>query len=210
MKIYQTDYANVFFGNKRDSLIYCEKLAKNSITFGHQVHEAELIKINKTTRGSKCITLSSDGLFTEEKNLPLGLYTADCIPCVLATKNQLFNLHLGWRGIYNGLLKKALSLIKSDFEVFIGPHILYDSFKVQEDLIKKFKELHPNDSIWSKKLDGNFHISLVDLIKLDLSLKHFNYRLYFNEEDTFISPNHFSYRANKTKERNLTFSFLRT
>ena len=45
MKIYQTDFAKVFFGDKSNSLSHCEKLAKKPIVFGHQVHGADLLEV---------------------------------------------------------------------------------------------------------------------------------------------------------------------
>ena len=212
MKTYQTEFAQVFFGAKQDSLGHCEKLIKKPITFGHQVHEAEILKIDNCSESSVCLTDSSDGLFTQKKGLALGLYTADCVPCVLATKNKLFSLHLGWKGIQKRLLKKALDQINSEeaLEVFIGPHILSNSYEVQNEFIKNFEQDYPHRDLWSMQSGDRLFVSLIGLIKFDLRRYHLNYTLYYEEVDTFKSKNYFSYRSdNKTKDRNLTFSFLR-
>ena len=211
MKTYQTEFAQVLFGEKEDSLESCEKLIKKPITFGHQVHGAEILKIEHYNKSSLCLADSSDGLVTSKKGLALGLYTADCVPCVLATKDNLFSLHLGWRGIHKGLFKRAIQQIKPDdsLEVFIGPHIVSNSFEVQKEFIKNFEQDYPNSDLWLKKRGDQFFVSLIELIKFDLRSHHLNYTLFYEEVDTFKSKKHFSYRSdNQTKGRNLTISFL--
>jgi copper oxidase (laccase) domain-containing protein len=276
MKTYQTKRANIFFGGKGDSLDSFKKPLKNSLEisptnstinapnaltnqtrsliFGHQVHESALIEVNNSfinsnMHSSLCLIESSDGLYTEEKNLALGLYTADCVPCFVVTQNYIYSLHLGWKGVYFGLLKKCLDKIKKDItsndlddlddlddlnknssnnsnetasinskekdsknaiEVFIGPHILYPSFEVQIDLIDKFSQIYPNKKLWSKNVNKKFYISLIELIKLDLKLSGLEYTFYFEEKDTFLSQDHYSYRSDdKTRLRNLSCAFLR-
>jgi copper oxidase (laccase) domain-containing protein len=213
MKIYQTDLACVIFGSKTDSLKNLEKLCERPIVFGHQVHEAELLLVNEDLKRSCCLVTSSDGLWTSSNQIALGIVTADCVPCVIATSESLYSLHLGWRGIHKGLLRKALSKIKTkdQLEVFIGPHIHFESFEVQEDFINNFKSLYPDEEIWSKKTSKGYHVSLLELIKLDLSLSKVDYTLHIDDVDTYTSDKHFSYRGNnKTSERNITCSFLKT
>ncbi len=237
MKIYQTNRAKIFFGGKTDSLDTFEKRIKHEyettnldsnskttkhLIFGHQIHESALIKVNnrfihKNSHSSLCLLESSDGLFTKEKNLALGLYTADCVPCFIISHNYIYSLHLGWKGVYFGLLKKSLEKIKKEtppsnlaIEVFIGPHILYSSFEVQIDLINKFDKIYPNKELWSKTINKRSFISLIELIKIDLKLSGVEYSLHFEEKDTFLSNDHYSYRSdNKTRLRNLSCAFLR-
>jgi len=213
MKIYQTDFAKVFFGEKKDDLDECTKLIKLPIVFGHQVHGSDLLEIHSNEKASICLYTSSDGLFTRKRELPLGIYTADCVPCILATKNTLFSLHLGWRGIYSGLLKKALKFLAKGekLEVFVGPHIGASSFEVQKDLVDKFSVEFGAIKIWSKQINDSYFISLIELIKEELKMSNLDYDLYFDEQDTFKSEKHYSYRGdNKTTKRNLSISFLRS
>lgn len=217
MKIYKTDYAHVFFGGKEDRLSDFSKKIEKPIFFGHQVHKADLIKAPQSDsysfRASHCLTESSDGLFTTSRSLSLGLYTADCVPCVIATKDRLFSLHLGWKGIYFGLLKKALERIEKSqsLEVFIGPHIGADSFEVQSDLIEKFSTKYKDKENWLRAKNNKTYISLFDLIKSDLKDSKLKFKLFHEEKDTYTSKEHHSYRASEgTRLRNLSLSFLRT
>jgi|GEM_PF-1794053 len=243
MKTYQTNRAKIFFGGKADSLDTFEKKikdafettplsatnkTKNPLIFGHQVHESSLIEvnnsyINKDLISSLCLIDSSDGLYTKEKNLALGLYTADCVPCFVVSHNYIYSLHLGWKGVYFGLLKKCLKKIKENAllsdskeaennitEVFIGPHILCSSFEVQTDLIDKFSKVYSDKELWSKTVNNKSYISLIELIKIDLKLSGLEHSLHFEEKDTFLSKDHYSYRSDdKTRLRNLSCAFLR-
>jgi len=99
---------------------------------------------------------------------------------------------------------------ETELDVFIGPHILFSSFEVGKELVESFSNLYSKQNLWAKETNGRNYISLLELIKLDLNtFKNLKYTLYCDENDTFISTNHYSYRADhKTHHRNLTLSFL--
>lgn len=205
----KSDGADVFFGNKKSRLL----LEQGSIHFGHQVHKQDLVQISTRKSLSSHLIQDSDGLWTSEVKLKLGIYTADCAPCFIYSAGKLFSLHLGWRSLQLGLLDKALNKIDPSKQslLFIGPHIQASSFEVGREVWEKFKNLPIlfNKECWFNACANNkFQISLSAIIKL----KATNYKVetYSSTVDTLSSEHHHSYRGeNGTRERNISFAFLK-
>ena len=73
----------------------------------------------------------ADGAFTAAVGQPLGVYTADCLPLLMASRDGRFisSVHAGWRGAALGIAARAVALFKAqgvaadDIIVAIGPHI---------------------------------------------------------------------------------------
>ena len=109
-----------------------------------------------------------DALITNEKNLPLVIHTADCVPVTFADiKNKAIgNAHCGWRGTYSELAKKTLLAMKKEFGtdakdvvITIGPCICKDCYEVSENLYLDFKKKFGyEDSII--KENNKFYIDL--------------------------------------------------
>jgi len=200
---------SVFFGDSNSKKL----IEQENIQFGHQVHKDDLIEVHSPIPHSSHLMQGSDGLFTDKKNLKLGLYTADCIPCFLYSRQRLFSLHLGWRSLHMGLLDKALKSINKSEEllIFTGPHIKFSSFEVGNDVLLKFKEVLKNsqDKSWYRQVsDTKFKISLQQIIQI--KAVGYNVDFFSSKVDTYTSKSHCSYRKQKgTKERNISFAFLK-
>lgn len=208
-EIFENDNVSVFFGHSRSS----EFLKSQKIQFGHQVHKADLIEVNSAPKNSTHLTVDSDGLWTLTKNLSLGVYTADCLPCFINSKEKLFSLHLGWRSLQQGLLEKALCHVSTSdrLDIFIGPHIGSASFEVGPEVFDAFSlQLADADaSKWSvKRSDGKYTLSLKKIV--ELKTLAFKTSLHCSDIDTYTSELHSSYRRqNKTRDRNISFAFLK-
>lgn len=205
---YENDLLSVTFGNEKSE----ELINREVIHFGKQSHEAQLLKVDQKKIASLSQVISSDGQFTEIKNLKLGVYTADCIPCFIISKSQVFSLHLGWKSIAKGLFDQALEIVGQEqrLDIFVGPHIQKASFEVGEDMIEHFKTLpaHSNQKWCSQKPDGKHLVSLLEILKI--KAEGYNAVFYTSPIDTFKSKEHHSYRGDKqTSKRNISFAFLK-
>ena len=101
-----------------------------------QTHTDNIRIVTKDDMG-KGVTRESDiedtdGLITDVKNLPLVVFSADCTPLLLYDKERevIAAIHAGWRGTVKKIAKKAVSLMKENFEcnpenilAAIGPSI---------------------------------------------------------------------------------------
>ena len=79
------------------------KTAKN-IFLLHQIHSNKFVYIDEKKFKSKP---KADAVITNQKNLPIGILTADCVPILICDekKNFIAAIHAGWKGAYKGIIK---------------------------------------------------------------------------------------------------------
>jgi polyphenol oxidase len=94
-----------------------------------QVHGERIVEVKDKSQKE---VGEADGMVTKEKNLFLGILTADCVPILFcAPEAQLVAVvHAGWRGTLLGLAPKMISHLMNRFgvessliEVVLGPAI---------------------------------------------------------------------------------------
>ncbi len=133
--------------NTDERELFCKSVGIDSknIVFATQVHGTSV----KTVSALNCKTFtdSCDGLITNDKTVILCIFTADCMPIFMASKDYsvVALIHAGWRGLAGGIIENATAKFLKDFNVssqdiisYIGPHILQCCYKVGADLIKAF------------------------------------------------------------------------
>ncbi len=81
-----------------------------------------------------------DGIILNNETGYVGIVTADCTPVVLYSKqeNKLIAIHCGWRGVYKGIVEKALNMFDKSPEVFIGVAISQENYEVGKEFIYNF------------------------------------------------------------------------
>src|SRR5262249_29173141 len=74
----------------------------DALAMNYQHHSADVLRAKPGSRGER-----GDGLWTEERGLPVLALAADCLPIALARANggtpALAVLHAGWRGLLAGI-----------------------------------------------------------------------------------------------------------
>jgi YfiH family protein len=105
-----------------------------------QVHGDHIIEIqDKTLKEAG----DADGMITGERDIYLGVLTADCVPILyVAPKRKLVAaVHAGWRGTLAGIADKTVRLFKSrydveahDLEIALGPSIGPCCYEAKEDV----------------------------------------------------------------------------
>ena len=117
--------------------------AKN-IFLLHQIHGNKFVYIDEK---SKFISKpKADAVITNQKNTPIGVLTADCVPILICDKRKNFvaAIHAGWKGAYKDIISKVINfLIKKgshprNITAAIGPAISVKNYEVQQDFKKKF------------------------------------------------------------------------
>lgn len=72
-----------------------------------------------------------DALITDKKNVAIGVFTADCVPILMYSKQKgvIAAVHSGWKGTLLNIVSKTAKKMVLDFEVnyedinvYIGPH----------------------------------------------------------------------------------------
>ena len=72
-------------------------LEKKYIKFVNQIHSNKTIIINKNNYLNE---FEADGMITQDKNISIGILTADCCPIFIFDDDNTFIscLHVGWKG----------------------------------------------------------------------------------------------------------------
>ena len=110
----------------------------SNIHYTKQVHSDKVIQVNNTLTLKPKI---ADSLITKEKCQSLWLYTADCIPIIIAdikTRN-IGACHSGLKGIKKQIISKTLKRLegigskKNNLIIAMGPTVKGDKFQVEKN-----------------------------------------------------------------------------
>ncbi|MBI4395734.1 MAG: peptidoglycan editing factor PgeF [Elusimicrobia bacterium] len=92
---------------------------------------------------------ATDGVVTDRRNLPLRVFTADCVPVFIVdpVKNAVGMVHAGWRGVHKKILSCAVKTMGAaygsrpkDLWVTLGPHIHACCYEVGGDAARAFQK----------------------------------------------------------------------
>lgn len=184
-------------------------LIYDNIVLSRQTHTDHIHKVTAEDKG-KGLTRDSDifdidGLITNIPNIPLVIFTADCVPVLLFDKKQraIGAIHAGWRGTVQQISAKAITLmvktygsVPADILAAIGPSIGPCCFEVEWNTAQCFAP-----SFISEKPDGKFHIDLWAANRqqlTDCGIPPEN--IYIAQKCTKCNPNiYYSYRAQQER-----------
>lgn len=129
--------------NRKIVTQYFNKNKHNLITL-HQQSQAEVIVVTKNNIPQ--YTYKADALITKEKGLILGIFTADCVPILLADPitKTVAAIHAGHNGAFNGIIEntitelKKLQILPSNLIASIGPAITMENYEVQKEFYLKY------------------------------------------------------------------------
>lgn len=123
------------------------------ISCGNQVHGLKAVEITEDLIGAGAFgedtaIADCDAVFTKLLNVPLFLFTADCVAVGIydAKHHAIATVHAGWRGAIGHLpvltiesMKEAYGTEFKDCYIYLGPSIGPDSFEVDVELGKRFE-----------------------------------------------------------------------
>jgi YfiH family protein len=126
-----------------------------------QVHGSAVLDVDEPgTHGQ------ADGLFTEIADLPLAVFTADCVGVVLMADDAIGVAHAGWRGAAAGVVTALRARFESSGRevrrAVIGPHIRSCCFEVGPEVAERFPE-HVAETSW-----GTTSVDLAGVIRSQL------------------------------------------
>ena len=124
--------------------------AKN-IFLLHQIHSNKFVYISEKSKFK--YKPKADAVVTNQKNVPIGILTADCVPILMCDekKNIIAAIHAGWKGAYKDIISKVIKfMIKKDLilEILLQPLVQLSQLKItkskmilKENLLKKIKRI---------------------------------------------------------------------
>lgn len=209
----------VYFGNRESNL---QKIQKEfpQINFKRikQVHGDKSVH---TSPHSIDFSKEADAHFSGEKNLGLIISTADCIPVMIYHENPkwISAIHAGWRGVLNKIVPKTIESLKKSLcspnkmQVFIGPHIGYKSFEIENEIRDQLLATVSTPLIGATKpaREGKSLVSLSAILKAQLEEAGVNKsNIKSLEEDTVTNFLYHSYRRDKENSgRQISFIALK-
>ena len=137
----------------------------------NQVHGVDVHAVTSASVGQRP---AGDGMVTTEPGLTLGIYTADCVPILMADKQRhvIGALHAGWRGLIGGIVDAGLRAMTAnganvrDLSVAMGPSIGLCCFEVDNSLGERFVREVP-DAVGHRRagLPGKAYLDLRGIVK---------------------------------------------
>lgn len=214
----------------KDCLI--DKELNNRENLNQKLHELNIdsthVLLLNQIHGNKVITIENpqqiygnqnlpkaDGIVTNQKNVVIGIVTADCVPVVFwdSSTEIIGACHAGWRGAKSGIIQNTVLAMKNlgatEIRASIGPSIQQYSYEVSRDFFddflnenitnKKFFRVSKNADKWLFDLPNyvfekisNSGVEEIDNCEIDTytnSEKYFSYRRSTHAKDDAIGRN---------------------
>lgn len=126
--------------------------------FAKQVHGCHVARVGRRDCGDglvREVTEPRDGLITNEPNVCLVVFSADCTPILLhdPVTGAIGAVHSGWRGTAQGIVKHAVERMTEEFgtdpanlQTAIGPCISRCCFETREDVPSAMREALGQDA----------------------------------------------------------------
>lgn len=131
-----------------------------------QVHGTDVARVSGRDTGAgfddpAAALGPADILVTDEREVPVAVLVADCLPIVLASHDLLVAVHAGWRGLASGILARALSAFPDPTGVAaaIGPAIGPCHYEVGPEVVTAVEAGSPGGAVVERR-DGSVALDL--------------------------------------------------
>ena len=121
------------------------------LSLNKQVQAATVNRAEAGRRGRE-----GDGLWTDERGLPMLKLTADCLPIALARVNgspALALLHAGRRGLLEGIVEAGVAALGGELAAVIGPGIGPCCYEVGDDIAADYRDRFGDEAVKGRNLD---------------------------------------------------------
>lgn len=153
-----------------------------NMVFSNQVHDNKVRRVTAEDKGKGIVRSSDiigvDGLVTNEKQVVLVTFYADCVPLFFfdPVKKVIALSHSGWRSTIKAIGKETLREMhdlygcsSADIIAGIGPSISKCCFEVGDEVYDEFINAFPwCHNMCIKGNEGKWHIDLQEIIKKSL------------------------------------------
>lgn len=130
---------------------YLKSISRHDIAqvyWRKQIHGDDILIANGGVNSSRNCP-DADAYITQEKNLPIAIRTADCVPVfIFDPRHRAIGLaHAGWRGTYKSIAAKTVQKMQAEFgsqfldlKIVLAPSIRECCYQVGEE----FRDYFPN------------------------------------------------------------------
>lgn len=154
----------------------CAGVDMDRLVLSRQVHETTVRPCTAIDAGKgldRQRDYDADGLITNEKNLPLAVFSADCGVILLhdPVTGAAGGVHAGWRGCAGGILERAVQAMGENYGAkpenllaAIGPCIGQCCFETDGDVPQAMRSaLGPEAEPFLEKRGAKYHVDLAGL-----------------------------------------------
>ena len=184
---------------KKNLLIVKNRIDKNSknIFLVNQIHSNKFVYIDKNFKINKK-RLKADAIITDQKKLPIGVLTADCVPILVYdnVSKIIAAIHAGWKGAFRGIIQKVIKFMvkkgckQSNIIAAIGPCINKYSYNVKQDFKNLFLKKNRNNKFFFSNKKNKIYFDLPNYVKNQLKMNKI-LNIEMKNVDTFIKKNNF-------------------
>ena len=123
------------------------KFKVKDIAYLKQIHSDKILEYKLD--GNDFNNNEGDAVITDEKEVIIGIFTADCVPIIIVDEinGVAAAIHSGWRGTFESITYKTVEKMKQDYgcdvkniKAYIGPHIKKCCYEVSNELKDRFLE----------------------------------------------------------------------
>jgi YfiH family protein len=172
-----------------------EEFNVDNIVYLKQIHSDKILVYKSKDKSIK--DEEGDAIITNEKNVIIGVFTADCVPIILIDEenNAAAAIHSGWKGTFESITFKTIEKMQKEFgtsgknlKAYIGPHIRKCCYEVSEELKLSFieKKVSIGEDELFKERNLNLEACIVDDLKkagiLDRNINSLNLCTYCSDE----------------------------
>ena len=184
---------------KKNLKIVKNKISKkaNDISLVHQTHSNKFVFFDKNFKSYKK-KFKADAIITNQKNLPIAVLTADCVPILLFDKgnNIIAAIHAGWKGAFKDIIKKVINFLlkngstQNNIIAAVGPCIKQNNYNVKKDFKKKFINKDKRNRLFFKTKKNTIYFDLPGFVKYQLKSNKIK-KIDMVNIDTFNKKNNF-------------------
>lgn len=160
------------------------------LQYMNQVHGNRVVIIEAVTVEIP----TADALVTGIPGIGLAVMVADCIPLLLRSPEAVAAVHVGRRGLQNGIATQALSAMRemgaTEIQAEIGPAICGQCYEVSDEIYQEVVHAHPAAAAQTQRGTKSLDLpkALTALLEREkIAVKNLNIC-------TLESSDHFSYR----------------
>ncbi len=150
-------------------------LDRDSFTAAQQVHGDNVCRVTAEHLGRGALSYddaipATDALVTDVPGVPVGVFTADCVPLFLYDPERMAVgiVHAGWRSAGLSIARKTVERMREEFGsnpavmwAAFGPSIGPCCYEVGRDVYEQFSvEFHYAPSLFRKTAQEKWHLDL--------------------------------------------------
>lgn len=154
------------------------------LDIGLSIHNTRQVHGDNIIQAKECLQnfpVVADAIISDQKKQSLWIYSADCIPVLIADKVKgiVSACHAGWRGVANRIVVKTITTLeslgsnKSDLIITMGPAISGEEYQVELEVAKNiFISLFKEGTMTRNKLKNYIdHLILLKIVTENINKK---------------------------------------